>query len=160
MNNAQALGAVRAIGKMCKTREAELKKELLEDDSGANRWAVDYGAGKVGTVYVAERKAGVHIECTDRQAFEDFMVENGLGSHKMVFEPAPSWETMTAATPDGTLVLTATGEPVPGMRAVYGEPARYVGVRGCDPEDVISSMRESGLLDGGAAALLTGGGNG
>ncbi len=148
------------------------------DDDGIEKIALKVGGIKVGEILVTYQAEGFAI--TDREAFNGFALDYGLGTIKRtirpdmmetcikalesVFEPevlaeavqddvilSKDWEK--SMTPCGGMVaFMDTGVVVPGMVHRPKAPKGTM-VRGCKPDDVLPILRE---LPGGVEQLLLG----
>lgn len=186
MNKPQGLnaqGKIAVLTAIKKLAEDELKKARQDADSemvqlydgfGTDRAKILLGGTEVGTISL--RFSSDAYKVTDKEAFDEFCLLNGLADIKRTIKPEYIYEVMERIKdemphaiqedimtskdaykmlePNGDVfVLAGTSEVVPGISPA---PKQIVGttVRGCDPKVVMPALQ---ALPGAVDQLLMGG---
>lgn len=142
----------RQIGPAANDARDAARQSLMEAQAqdGTDRRAIMVGGIKVGEVGVSYSKPGPRIMGDRMDEALAFLSELGL----VDMVPRKGWESHFCCVA-GNVVCTDTGETVDWA---MWEPSRAksVGVRGCDPEDVMAAFGPR-LSEVTPAALLEGG---
>lgn len=177
----QTTAVIRSFEKALKSQAADARQDAEEDLrelyelTGADHLQVNIGGVDVGTFAI--NFDNTKYEVTDKEAFDDFLLANGLGDEKKTINP--SWmfkaiQLMEEHYPQGidrtveihkdtpklfkridneTLVIEGTDEIVPGIKP-KSKTIKNMVLRGCEPDDVIPAIKGLGV---GMEQLLLGG---
>ena len=158
MTDDMKLAGLMAIEKVIGPELADAKGEArdallaLQEQTGADRRAIEVGGEKVGEVGISYAKPRPAIAPGHEEEALDLLESMGLTERK----PIKGWEQAFAHV-DGHMVATETGETTDAIEW-QGGYAKAASVRGCKPEVVIPRMRAA-LGDVDVFAALLGGGD-
>lgn len=180
LNPMQRTAVITAMQKALKKEGDASRKEAddailrLFDETGTDRVRVSLGDAEVGTFSLTFDKDG--YEVTDKEAFDDFCIANGLAHESVSIKPewmSKAAEELAVHYPDGvvasvvldsdapklfkriddsTFVIDGTNEVIPGIKPTP-KTVKGTQLRGCKPEDVIPAMKGLGV---GVEQLLLG----
>lgn len=100
---------------------AEFDRAIAElyDSTGAKSFDMKIGEQKVGSVSLrqSKEKKEYHLDVTDLEAFEDWLIKNGLGHYKVAYDrdTVIGYISKTGEEPDGaTVELVETPAQITG----------------------------------------------